>query len=60
MNRRTFIKLFTLTATGLGAAIRILGALPVRYVRAIKASHYPGRVKKLDPDEVRKQGPWAG
>lgn len=62
MNRRPFI-----AALGAAAGAWLLAAgrpwssaRPVRALRAWAARRAPGRVVPLDPESVRRPGPWAG
>lgn len=62
LTRRTFGKLL------LGAAAAVLTGVwgvaqrlaPVRFVRAIKARQFPGRLRPFDEAAARRRGKWRG
>ncbi len=60
MNRRRFVKVSLgalITAPCLWIAERVA---PVRYTEALRARWYPGRVKRSDPEAIRRPGKWIG
>jgi hypothetical protein len=60
MKRRHFLRLAVgaVLATPFGWLVE--RALPVRYVEAVRAWCYPGKVVPLDRDSVSRSGKWSG
>jgi hypothetical protein len=64
MKRRRFLSSVVKGAIVLAAPVGWVGKriaiAPVRFAEAVRARRYPGRVVPIDPDSMRKSGPWAG
>jgi hypothetical protein len=60
--RRRFVGTLAGLATGLGLALLGLAGrvLPTRYVEATRSRLYPGPVKRLRSEDIRKPGRWRG
>lgn len=62
MRRRNFAKLIATAGlaclgAGLGLARRLV---PTRVVRAVGATRFPGKVRKLDEAQILDSGKWKG
>lgn len=62
LTRRTFVKILigAFAALPAGAWGVAQSSAPVRFVRAITASKFPGRLRPLDDAAVRKPAKWSG
>lgn len=62
LTRRTFGKLLlgTLAAVLTGAGSVVQWLAPRRFLRAIKARQFPGRLRSFDEAAVRRRGKWRG
>ena len=61
LNRREWLKTgAALLAALLGGGWTWLRAAPARWVQAVRAGRYPGRIKPLDEHELRRPGRWLG
>jgi hypothetical protein len=62
MTRRQFIQIIASVGIVCAAGVRWLAAktdVPY-FLGALKARTFPGRVRPLDDDEIRKEGKWQG
>ncbi len=63
LNRRHFVeRVFAAAAAAVVLPTDALASrlLPRRYTEALRSRLYPGPLKRLRHEEVRKQGKWAG
>ncbi|MCX6998216.1 MAG: hypothetical protein NTV49_14310 [Kiritimatiellaeota bacterium] len=61
LNRRAMLKTTTaLLAALLAGGWTWLRAAPARWVQAVRASRYPGRIQPLDERELQRPGRWLG
>ena len=60
MKRRTFNRLaVSAAALFAGGALRLVAA-PARVVRAVASRAFPGRLRPVDPDAMKRPGKWSG
>lgn len=62
MTRRRFIQMIASIGILCAGGVRWLAAKTeiTHFLRALKARTFPGRVRPLDDDEIRKEGKWQG
>ena len=62
MKRRVFMKIVLGAGAAAAAPVAWLAqrAVPVRWVEAIRARHFPGTRKRLNESEIGKPAHWAG
>ena len=61
LSRRTMLKTTMVLLTALVAGgWTWLRATPARWVQAVRAGRYPGRIKPLDERELQRPGRWLG
>ena len=62
MTRRRFCLMILSVAALCAVGVRWLAihSVPQRFVKALKPRSFPGLLRPLDAEEVRKQGKWAG
>jgi len=62
ITRRQFNRLVVSAALLCAASVRWIAAYakPARFLRALRPTTFPGRLRPLDDAEVRKEGKWSG
>lgn len=62
VKRRQFCLMIVSAAALCAAGMRWVAtrSTPLRVVKALKARSFPGRLRPLDEEEIRKEGKWSG